>query len=75
MKVLKMKNKGEVRIGFLGILFIVIIVLVALGKINVWHILLFPFYLLGGCFGIALTTVLCILLLIGIVWLIFKFIG
>lgn len=67
-----MRNKGEVRVGFIGLLFVVLLVLVILGKLSGWHLILFPFYILGGCFGIALSVVLCIALLVFVVWLMCK---
>ena len=52
----KMKNSGRTNIW--GLLFIILIVAVIMGKASFWHIIFFPFYMVAGLLGIILGIVL-----------------
>ena len=68
-----MKNSGEIRIGLISILFIALIVAVFMGKASFWHIIFFPFYVIGGALGIILGILFLIVIIIGITYIIGKF--
>jgi hypothetical protein len=70
-----MKNLGKSGIGIVGLLFIIAIVLLVIGKIGFMDFILFPFYILGGCFGIFLGGVICVAVLVGIIWLLMSIFG
>jgi hypothetical protein len=70
-----MNRLGRSSIGILGLLFIIAIVLLVIGKIGFMDFILFPFYILGGCFGIFLGGVICIAALVGIIWLLMIIFG
>lgn len=63
-----MKNDGKIQIGFIGILFIILVVLAILGKSSFWHVVLFPIYAILGFFGLIGGIVIGCLLIIGILW-------
>ncbi len=64
------KNReGKVNIGILGIIFVILLVCAIFGKTSFWHVVFFPFYVVGGCFGLFLGVVLLIVALLFIVFL------
>ena len=65
-----MNNKGRISIGFLGILFILLIIGWLLGKTSFWHIVLFLIYAVMGFFGLITGIIGGVLLFIGLVWLV-----
>jgi len=73
----KMRNKGEIRIGVFGIIFIILVILACIGKTSFWHVVLFPFYAIFGCLGGILSLILGFACLFGLVilgiWAFCKF--
>ena len=67
-----MKNKGIGLFGIILILIAIAVILLIMGKIDFKDFILFPFYLVAGCFGVTLCIGICVALLVGIIWLIFK---
>jgi len=58
-------RKGEIRIGLLGIIFILLVIGWLLGKTSFWHIVALPFYAFGACFGLFLGVVaLCVVIVL-----------
>ena len=60
-----MRNR-EGSIGIIGIILIILIVCVILGKTSAWHIMLFPVYVILG-------LVLAVAVILGIIYLVIKF--
>lgn len=60
-----MKNSGRVSVW--GLLFIILIIAVIFGKASFWHIIFFPFYILGGILGFMLGIILLVLFIIAII--------
>ena len=58
-----MRNNG---IGIIGLLFIILLIAVIFGTTSIWHIIFFPFYVLGGILGFILGIALICLVIIGI---------
>ena len=65
-----MRNNG---ISIIGLIFVILIVAVILGKTSFWHIVFFPFYLLGGVLGLIFGVLLLVGGIIGIMLLIVHF--
>ena len=63
------------RISIWTILFIVLIVLICMGKASIWHIIFFPFYILGGILGFILAGILVFVILAGAFFLLIHFFG
>ena len=68
-----MKNSG--RISIWGLLFIILIVAVFMGKASIWHILFFPFYMFAGILGLLLGVVLLIAIICIIALILIYFFG
>lgn len=53
----------ENKIGIIGFSIIIAAILLFLGKINLLDFILFPFYVLGGCFSFVLIIILIIIII------------
>lgn len=68
-----MKDSG--RISILGLIFIILIVAIILGKASIWHIIFFPFYMFAGLLGFILGVVLLIAVIALIAFILIHFFG
>jgi hypothetical protein len=66
------KNKGIGLIGILLIIVVIMVILLIMGKVGIKDFFLFPFYVLGGCFGFVIGGIVLLLIIAFILWLIFK---
>ncbi len=61
-------RRGDTHINILAIVFVVLVILFACGKIGFWEMILFPFKIIGGCIGIGIGIVAAIAIICGVIW-------
>ena len=62
-------REGKGHIGIIGILFIIVVLCAIFGKTSFWHVVFFPFYVVGGCFGLFLGVALLAVAILFIIFL------